>query len=167
VLVGRITRWSTQVVLGYVGRSPGVRDDGSGGDRRDGVLGEEGASHRLGGWDPAGQRRMPDPISPPYTAAVAATATDDLLVNRLVPPLAAAASARTAACIATEADGLLAVLLDAHRRGADHWAREGYHGHEDQQRQVMARVLVSLAIDGDPGPLTEHVRLFASNANAL
>lgn len=31
----------------------------------------------------------------------------------------------------------------------------------------MARVLVSLAIDGDPGPLTEHVRLFASNANAL
>lgn len=122
---------------------------------------------RLGGWDPEGQRRMPDPVSPPYGPALATTATDSLLVNRLVPPLAAAAFARAADCVAAEAEALLTVLLDAHRRGAEYWAREGYSGYEDRQRQLMARVLVSLTTDGDPRPLTEHIRLFADNANAL
>lgn len=122
---------------------------------------------RIGEWDEMGQRRIADPISPPYAPAVAAIPTDSLLVNQLVPPLAAAASARAAACVAAEAEDLCTVLFEAHCRGTDHWAREGYSGYEDPQRQVMARVLVSLAIDGDPGPLTEHARQFASNANAL
>jgi hypothetical protein len=98
---------------------------------------------------------------------LSATPTEDLLANRLVPPLAAAAAARTTACIASEAEDLLTVLLEAHRRGSDHWAREGYSGHEDRQRQVIARVLVTLTIDGVTEPLTEHVRQFAHNANAL
>jgi hypothetical protein len=98
---------------------------------------------------------------------VAATPSDRLLVNRLVSPLVAAASARAATCIAAEAESLFAVLVDAHRRGVDHWARKGYSGYEDRQRQAVARVLVLLTIDGNPDPLTEHVRLFASNANAL
>ncbi|MCU1614167.1 MAG: hypothetical protein JWO98_1707 [Frankiales bacterium] len=146
-------------------------DAGPGGRCRHRVLWEASQAGlrdaRLGGWDPDGQRRMPDPVTPPYGPAITATATDSLLVNHLVPPLAAAASARAAACVSAEADGLLAVLLDAHRRGTDHWAQEGYSGYEDNQRQLMARVLVSLAIEGKPGPLTEHVRLFASNADAL
>lgn len=110
---------------------------------------------------------MPDLVSPPYGPALATTATENLLVNRLVPPLATAAFARGAACVVAEADPLLTVLLDAHRRGTDHWAREGYSGYEDRQRRLMARVLVTLTTGGDPRPLTEHVRLFASNANAL
>lgn len=122
---------------------------------------------RVGEWDETGQHRRSDPIAPPYHSALADTATDCLLLNHLVPPLAAAASAQAAPCIRAEAAQLLTVLLDAHRRTTEHWAEEGCDSEDDRERQVVARVLVSLTIDGDPRPLTEHVRCLTSKANAL
>ncbi|UTT51053.1 hypothetical protein [Rhodococcus gordoniae] len=122
---------------------------------------------RVGDWDEDGQERLPDPINPPYDAAIAATPADGLLLNHLVPVLGAASLARHASCVATEAKNLLTVLLDAHCRATAHWADEGYDNIGMQQRQLVARALVSLALEGDPAPLTEHVRRFSCHAQAL
>ncbi|WP_370948831.1 hypothetical protein AB5J62_15100 [Amycolatopsis sp. cg5] len=108
-----------------------------------------------------------DPLSPPYATDLAATEPENLEVNRLVPPLVAAASARHAACVGAEAMTLLDALLAAHRRGTDHAARENHSEPSDQQRGAVAHVLVTLAVDGHLEPLVEHVKFFAGNAGAL
>jgi hypothetical protein len=125
---------------------------------------------RLGGWDPETQRRQIDPLSPPYGQSLAEASTNDLLLNRLHGPLIAAAAARTAACVEHDAEATIIILLDAHRRTTDHWAREDYgsgNGFEIQRRRLAVRVLADLAIAGDPQPLVEYARAFASNTRAL
>jgi hypothetical protein len=57
--------------------------------------------------------------------------------------------------------------LDAHRRGTDHRAAKNYRGPDDSQRELVARVLIDLALHGQPEPLVAHLRTFAANANAL
>jgi hypothetical protein len=125
---------------------------------------------RLGDWNQQAQRRLPDPLDGPYDQTLPVVDTERLLLNRLVPPLVAAAdAARSQACVAGAARRLLDVLFDAHRRASDHWATKGYGGYglfRDRQRPVV-RVLVELAIGGEIGPLTDYVRAFASNARAL
>lgn len=121
---------------------------------------------RLGDWE-AGLRR-PDPLDGPYDQTLPTVETERLLVNRLVAPLVAvAAAARSGSCITSAARRLLDVLFDVHRRGADHWAREGYGGYDDRQRAHVARLLVEAAVAGDAEELTEYVRVFTANARAL
>ena len=126
---------------------------------------------RLGDWDQGAQRRLVDPIPGPYAETLPRVETDRLLLNRLVPPLVAAAhAARSQTCVAEEAGRLLDVLLDAHRRSSDHWATEGYGGYgpfRGRQRPSVVRALVESAVVGDAEPLKGHVRAFASNARAL
>jgi hypothetical protein len=123
---------------------------------------------RLGDWNPGAQRRLPDPLDGPYEQTLPGVETERLLVNRLTHPLVAAADAgRSASCVADSARRLLDVLYDAHRRGSDHWARKGYGEFNDRLRPRVAQVLVEAAVAGDPGPLTEYVRAFVSNARAL
>jgi hypothetical protein len=90
-----------------------------------------------------------------------------LLVNRLAMPIACTAAARVAPCIRSEAAAMLRVLLVAHCRGADHWIREGYGGYEEPQRELVARVLINLTVEGEPEPLIDHLKRFAGNADAL
>lgn len=126
---------------------------------------------RLGDWNQEAQRRLPDPLKGPYDQTLPTVDTDRLLLNHLVSPLVAAAdAARSQACVAPAARRLLDVLFDANRRASDHWATKGYGGYglfRDRQRPSVVRVLVEFAIEGDVGPLTDHVGAFASNARAL
>jgi hypothetical protein len=74
--------------------------------------------------------------------------------------------ARGESCVADAARRLLPILFDAHRRGLDHWAKEGYDRH-NRQRACVAEILIRLAVSGASEELTEYVRLFSSNAAAL
>jgi hypothetical protein len=122
---------------------------------------------RLGPWDLQTQRRRPQPLPPPYTETLPAVPAAELLVNRLAMPIACTAAARKAACLTSQAAELLTALLDAHRIGTDHWGAKDYSGYQDPQRELVARVLISLTAHGEPEPLTAHLRTFAANANAL
>ncbi len=123
---------------------------------------------RLGDWDQAAQRRAIAPLSGPYEDSLATVETEQLLVNRLSGPLVAAAdAARSVSCVADAARRLLVVLFDAQRRGWDHWAREGYGGHNDTWHAPVIRVLLTSAVAGDGEALNNYVRAFASNPRAL
>jgi hypothetical protein len=82
-------------------------------------------------------------------------------------PLATTAAARAAACVRDEANTLLPVLLDAHRRSYDHWMREDYGGYTDQHSELAARVLVDLALEGDTSPLVQALLEYVGNNHAL
>jgi hypothetical protein len=124
---------------------------------------------QLGPWNQQRQRRDVQPLDGPPAETLRTVATDRLLVNRLTGPLVASAdAARSGCCVAERAQRLLEALLEAHRRGAAHWATAGYwgsHNHQDHRR--VAHVLLASAARGNGGPLAEHVRAFAGNAPAL
>src|SRR5439155_13540335 len=121
-----------------------------------------------GDWNEMVQRRLPEPLGEPYEETLLTVETKRVLVNRLTPPLVAAAqAARSNSCVTDAARRLLPVLFDVHRRGSDHWAKEGYGDHTDRHRLPVVRALVDTAVTGDAGPLTDYVRLFTSNARAL
>jgi hypothetical protein len=104
----------------------------------------------------------------PPAEALPSVATDRLLVNRLIGPLVSCAAAAHSGCCVTErAQRLLDALLEAHRRGAAHWATEGYGWNTDQDHRRIVRVLLALAVGGDSEPLAAYVRAFAGNAPAL
>jgi hypothetical protein len=112
-------------------------------------------------------QRRPEHLPPPYTDTLPTVPPASLRVNRLAMPIACTAAARAAACIRSKAAALLPVLLDAHRRGMDHWMTKGYGGYNAPQRELVARVLIDLTANGEPEPLIEHVRTFATNPRAL
>lgn len=123
---------------------------------------------RLEPWGPGGQRCVSAPLDGPFEVTLPAVSTESLLVNRLTHPLVSAAkAARAGNCIAEEARRLLEVLFEAHRRGSEHWAEEGYAEHFNRYRSRVARVLAETAAAGDGGPLSDYVRAFASNPEAL
>ncbi len=123
---------------------------------------------QLGDWDPTGQERSIEMLDGPYELSLLTVETERLLVNRLTAPLVAtSAAAHSDSCVADAAKRLLDVLFDAHRRGSDNWAKKGYDAPSDIQRRKTVRVLVEAAAAGDARALTEHVRVFTSNARAL
>jgi hypothetical protein len=122
---------------------------------------------RLGDWDGNG-RRQPDPLDGPYQEALASVPADRLYLNRIAHPLIAAWDAhRSGSCVSGAAAGLLAVLLEAHRRVAALWATKGYGGFSDRDREGIARVLTEAGSAGDFGPLAGHLDAFAENGRAL
>jgi hypothetical protein len=123
---------------------------------------------QLGPWNQQRQRRDIQPLDGPPTETLPKVATDGLLVNRLTGPLVASAdAARSGCCVAERAQHLLDALLEAHRRGAAHWAVKGYGTHNHQDFRRVARVLLDSAIRGDGEPLAGHVRAFVGNPRAL
>ncbi|MEU0840124.1 hypothetical protein ABZ370_11715 [Streptomyces sp. NPDC005962] len=119
----------------------------------------------LGDWDPVTGRRGRPRLDGPYERTLPQVETDRLYLTSLIPPLIAVASAsRSEACVAGQASGLVDVLLDAHARATDHWAREGY---ENRHSEPGARVIVDLAVRGNAEPLKAYVQRFASNGRAL
>ena len=125
---------------------------------------------RLGEWNQELQQSDVEQLDGTPVEALGAVATDRLLINRLTGPIVASAdAARSDCCVADRARRLLDALLDAHRRGAAHWATEGYgssYGDEEDHRRV-SRVLLTAAARGDADLLARHVRAFAGSPPAL
>lgn len=120
---------------------------------------------RLGDWDPVVGSRGRPRLDGPYEQTLPEVETERLYLTSLIPPLIAAGSASLSnSCVADQANGLAEVLLDAHARAADHWAREGY---ENRRSKQGARVIVDLAIKGNTKPLMAHAQCFAANSRAL
>lgn len=123
---------------------------------------------QLGNWSHEAQRRLITPIEEPYDETLAAIPTERLLLNRLTGPLITAIAAATSrSCVAQAARTMLGALLPAHRRASLHWAEEGYSHPGNQHGPAVARALAELAASGGTEPLTEHVRAFTSNMDAL
>ncbi|MFE2032840.1 hypothetical protein ACFXBB_06150 [Streptomyces scopuliridis] len=120
---------------------------------------------RLGGWEPDTGKRARPRLDGPHEQTLPQVETERLYLTSLIPPLIAVVSAsRSGTCVAEQASRLADVVIDAHARATDHWAREGF---ENRHSKHGARVIVDLAVSGDTGPLTAHVRRFASNGRAL
>ncbi|GHD76256.1 hypothetical protein ACFQL8_26795 [Streptomyces goshikiensis] len=120
---------------------------------------------RLGDWDPeTGTRERPQ-LYGPYEQSLPAVETEQLYLISLIPPLVAAGSASLSdSCVAERASGLTAVLLAAHARSTDHWAKEGY---KNRHSRRSARLIVDLAVSGATEPLKAHAWHFATNSRAL
>lgn len=121
----------------------------------------------LGAWSNKAQRRLPAVLARPYPETLPAVRDEDLLVNRLRMPVVCLAGASSTACLAEATGELFDPLWDAHRRGLDHWWREGYDHHDHGHHELVARVLIEAAIRGDRAVLDDHLRTFASNSHAM
>jgi hypothetical protein len=96
-------------------------------------------------------------------AALATLAPQDMLIERLVPPLvAAAACARSTCCAREPAPALRDALLGAHRLGMVFYADKAFHG-SDEDNRLVAEVL----LDVDQDLLLRHVRAATENSDAL
>jgi hypothetical protein len=120
---------------------------------------------RLGDWDPETGARARPRLEGPYEQTLPEVETERLYLTSLIPPLVAAGAASLSdSCVAEQAKGLVEVVLEAHTRATDHWAREGY---ENRHSRDGVRLIVALALRGDTGPLKAHAQRFAANGRAL
>jgi len=122
---------------------------------------------RLGPWEYETQRRQTVTLERPFDQTLPAVPADELLVNRLRMPVVCISAARTVACTADEANALSQPLWDAHLRALDHAWREGYDHLSERHHELVARLFIALAADGDRQVLGLHLQTFASNAHAL
>ncbi|WP_181801256.1 hypothetical protein [Streptomyces shenzhenensis] len=154
--------------LGWVWAAPCDADQRSGPCRHEVALNAVRAGLqdcRLGEWDPESGKRARPRLDGPYEQTLPEVETERLYLTSLTPPLVAAGAASLSdSCVADQAKGLVEALLDAHARATDHWAREGY---ENRHSKDSARVIVTLALRGDTGPLKAHAQRFAANGRAL
>ena len=125
------------------------------------------ADCKLGPWNQGAQRRVPESLQPPFRQTLADIASKDLLVSHLRMPVACMTDARQVSCIADDVGELWTPLWDTHRRGLDHWWREGYDHGESVHDEPIARRLVEVTMNGDKRPLEAHLQTFAGNANAM
>lgn len=121
----------------------------------------------LGPWDNRTQRRLPAVLEPPHRETLPGVLGEDLLLNRLRMPVVCLTAAAHAACLVEVTGDLSGPLWDAHRRGLDHWWREGYDHLEQRHHEPVARVLIEAAMRGDRTVLDDHLRTFASNSHAM
>ena len=122
---------------------------------------------RLGLPDNSG-RRSRVPISGSLLEELDKIPTECLTVPRLVAPIIAAAGASVAeCCVQTVANDLLDSLILAYRRGAIRWATGGYLFSDKGNHYWPAKVMLSLAADGEPRLLLETVRAYADCGRAL
>lgn len=121
----------------------------------------------LGDWDMESQQKRSRVLEEPYLETLPKIATKDILLNRIIAPIIASASAsRASNCVVTASKVLLEVLLATHLRVADHWAQEGYELRNQQDLKIQ-RLLIELMVAEDAEPLLNHVRSFMSNPRAL
>ncbi len=125
------------------------------------------ATVRLGPWDYETQRRQHLRLEGPFEETLLAVPSDEILVNRLRMPVVCNYAALSSLCTATRAELLAGPLWDAHLRGLDHAWRENYDHLGERHHELIARLFIQLAADGDREALDTHLSLFASNAHAL
>ncbi|MEA5456790.1 ATP-binding protein [Sinomonas sp. JGH33] len=125
------------------------------------------ADCRLGPWSQEGQRRVPDPLTPPFHETLSGVDSRDLLVNHLRMPVACMVDARTSGCSADDALHLWMPLWSAHQRGLEQWWREGYDHGEIVHHEPIAQRLVEITISGESDVLEAHIKTFAENSKTL
>jgi hypothetical protein len=121
----------------------------------------------LGPWNYEAQRRRAALIEPPYHRTLPPVPAKDLLVNRLRMPVVCLTGASNTECLVDAIQQLSRPLWDAHRRGLDHWWRQGYDHLDQRHHEPVARLFIEAAIRGDRLILDEHLRTFASNSHAM
>ncbi len=122
---------------------------------------------RLGPWEYETQRRQPIPLEGPFEQTLLTVPGDELLVNRLRMPVVCNHAALSSQCTAARAELLTNPLWDAHLRALDHAWRGNYDHLGERHHELVARLFIQLATEGDREALNAHLRLFASNAHAL
>lgn len=122
---------------------------------------------RLGPWEDETQRRHPISLEGPFEQTLRTVPGDELLVNRLRMPVVCNHAALSSQCTAARAKLLTSPLWDAHLRALDHAWRGNYDHLGERHHELIARLFIQLATEGDREALNAHLRLFASNAHAL
>lgn len=122
---------------------------------------------RLGPWAYGTRRRQPIPLEDPFEQTLLTVPGDELLVNRLRMPVVCNHAALSAQCTAARAELLTSPLWDAHLRALDHAWRGNYDHLGERHHELVARLFIQLATEGDREALNAHLRLFVSNAHAL
>lgn len=122
---------------------------------------------RLGPWEYETQRRQPIPLEGPFEQTLLTVPDDELLVNRLRMPVVCNHAALSSQCTAVRAQLLASPLWDAHLRALDQAWRGNYDHLGERHHELVARLFIQLATEGDREALNAHLRLFASNAHAL
>lgn len=125
------------------------------------------ATVRLGPWEYETQRRQRVLVEEPFEETLITVPSDELLVNRLRMPVVCNHAALSTPCTAARAELLAGPLWDAHLRGLDHAWRENYDHLGERHHELVARLFIKLAADGDREALDKHLRMFAANAHAL
>lgn len=117
----------------------------------------EGARYsRLGAHDESGYRAA-RPIEGPGLEALAEVAPGDLMLDWLTGPIsAAAACARSEACVADEARAALRELLAVHRRALPHYLANHYR-RDDADREPVAAAILSEAAQGRTDALDAYL----------
>lgn len=124
-------------------------------------------SCRLGDWSQETQRRMTEPLLPPFDVTLSTVSEDKLLVNRFHMPLSVMVDARRVPCLREEIDLLWTPLWNAYQRSATHWWAKGYDHRAQTAHEPIARRLVEITLDGDRDIVTTFIRSLAENANGL
>ncbi len=125
------------------------------------------ATSRLGPWQYETQRRQSVILEGPFARTLGDVPSGEILVNRIRLPVVATHAARTAPCTSSRATELSDPLWDAHLRGLDHAWRRNYDHLGERHHELVARLFISLATEGERDALDKHLRTFASNAHAL
>jgi hypothetical protein len=114
---------------------------------------------------PSGRREFRQ-LGDSLTTALAECPAEDLLLDRLSPPLIEACdAARSGCCAAGAAVAVRDCLLDAYARTAILWGQEGYD-HRDEDQYAVAAALLAAATS-DPQPLLSLVGRLSAQARAL
>ncbi|RXZ70265.1 hypothetical protein [Agromyces albus] len=125
------------------------------------------AAARLGPWSSEEQRRLVDPLRPPFHLTLATIADDDILVNYLRTPLQMMVDARRVPCLVEQVEVLWTPLWDTYRRGLLHWWSKGYDHHTHRTHEPIAGRMVQVWVEGDRDILAAYIKSFAQDANAL
>ncbi|WP_143229783.1 helix-turn-helix domain-containing protein [Actinophytocola xanthii] len=122
---------------------------------------------RLGPPDPRTHQRRPDPLAAPVHESLTTVADDELLLNRLRMPLTCVVDARHVPCLDSAVTELWGPLWDAHRRSLAHWWRNDYDHHAHTAHEPIAQRMITIALDGDRGPVAAHITSYATDSDAL
>ncbi|WP_143467020.1 ATP-binding protein [Lentzea kentuckyensis] len=122
---------------------------------------------RLGPPDQQTHQRRPDPLPAPVHESLAAVADNALLVNRLRMPLTCMVDARHVPCLHSAIAELRGPLWEAHLRGLAHWWNNGYDHHVHITHEPIAQRMITVALEGDRGPIEAHITSYATDSDAL
>ena len=121
----------------------------------------------IGDWDPEIGMRSVAVLDQPLDESISNTKDGFIMPSRLDPSIRALAPAATAnICVSTDACELLTAVLAAQRRSLL------YSENSDMDQQgthslVSARALLTLALQGNDGPLYEHINAYANHPALL
>jgi hypothetical protein len=123
---------------------------------------------RLGGFDPAQQRRVVLPLQGPLPTELATVEAESLLIDVLLRPIAVTAWLSVQdICCQSEATTLRDELLRSYRRG--YFAEKSYAHHQNPENRLphVPEALFACATAGNDEPLVDHITEIAQRSEHL